>query len=57
MAPLRYEAKMRLRKRDEGAVAITKLGAALPETLGLPNMGIPKVVPMVSIAKGEPNER
>jgi lysophospholipase L1-like esterase len=58
VAPLRYEAKMRLRKRDEGVVAITRLSAgALPETLGLPNMGIPMVVPIVPFAEGEPSER
>jgi lysophospholipase L1-like esterase len=58
VAPLRYDSRMRLQKRDEGLAAAERLSAgALPETLGLPNMGIPKVVPMVPFAEGEPSKR
>jgi hypothetical protein len=49
---------MRLQKRDEGLAAAERLSAgALPETLELPNVGIPKVVPMVPVAEAEPSDR
>ena len=58
VAPLRYESEMRLRKRDEGLAAAERLtAAARPESLELPNVGIPKVVPMAPFAEGEPSKR
>ena len=52
VAPIRYDRRMRLRKRLEGLTAAGRLDAgALPEALELPNVGVPPAVPIVSFGE------
>jgi lysophospholipase L1-like esterase len=47
--PLRQDRTMRIQKRDEGLAAVQRLREGIaPEALGLPNVGIPAPVPIVS---------
>jgi hypothetical protein len=52
LAPLRYDPSRRLRARDAVTTAIAKIDAgAAPESVGLPNVGVPSLVPMISTAQ------
>jgi tetratricopeptide (TPR) repeat protein len=45
-SPLRYDATLRLQKRQAGIVAAAKIEAGVdPNSVGLPNVGIPAAVP------------
>jgi len=55
--PLRQDRTMRLEKRNAGLMAAGRLSAGIaPEALGLPNVGIPAPVPIVSFAATKPTD-
>ena len=46
--PLRYDQRLRARKRAVGVDAVSKIHAGVdPQSLGLPNIGIPAEVPLI----------
>jgi hypothetical protein len=50
LAPLRYDPSLRLRKREAGIAALAKIDAGTPpEAVGLPNLGIPRGIPLVEV--------
>ncbi len=52
--PLRYDRSQRLQKRAAAIRAMEQLSQGMaPESLGLPSVGVPESVPMVSYAGGE----
>ena len=54
MAPLRYDPSTRHRQRDLNRLAMERIDAGFaPDSLGLPNLGIPKRVPLVPGSGGE----
>jgi lysophospholipase L1-like esterase len=56
--PLRYDRSQRLQKRAAAITAAERLSqGTAPESLGLPSVGIPQSVPMVSYATGEAGAR
>jgi hypothetical protein len=49
LAPLRYDPTQRLKSRDVATATVAQIEAGVtPETLGLPNVGVPAAVPLVS---------
>jgi tetratricopeptide (TPR) repeat protein len=49
LGPLRYDQAERLRRRAVGITAMAKIkGGAAPESVGLPNVGVPAAVPVVT---------
>jgi hypothetical protein len=51
VAPLRYDSGRRQQLRDAGVAAADRIAAgASPESVGLPNIGIPDAVPVVPLA-------
>ncbi len=54
MAPLRYDPSARHRQQDLNRLAMERIDAGFaPDSLGLPNLGIPKAVPLVPASGGE----
>jgi hypothetical protein len=54
--PLRYDSSRRLQARDAGVAAANKIAAgAAPETVGLPNVGIPAPVQVVPLSDISPS--
>jgi lysophospholipase L1-like esterase len=54
MAPLRYDPSTRHRQRELNLLAMERLDAGFaPDTLGLPNLGIPERVPLVPASGGD----
>jgi lysophospholipase L1-like esterase len=54
--PIRYDRSQRLQKRMAAMTAADRLSqGTAPEALGLPNVGIPEVVPLISYGVGETN--